>query len=109
MPSRNWALAGFSRCAGASSSGSCGESQGASTAEAAISARQMVAVAMIGVEVRKPSPGRNGVVTGIDGSAGFRWPSDTTPQSPSRIVTGTGAPESPANVTTALPPSGGQG
>ena len=32
------------------------------------SARQMVATAMIGVAVRKPSPGRNGVVIGIDGS-----------------------------------------
>ena len=32
------------------------------------SARQIVAAAMIGVDVRNPSPGRNGVVIGIDGS-----------------------------------------
>ena len=33
-----------------------------------ISARQIVAAAMIGVAVRNPSRGRNGVVIGIDGS-----------------------------------------
>ncbi len=33
-----------------------------------ISARHTVATAMIGVAVRKPSFGLNGVVTGIDGS-----------------------------------------
>ena len=35
---------------------------------AMISNRQIVATAMIGVAVKNPSPGRNGVVIGIDGS-----------------------------------------
>ncbi len=35
---------------------------------AMIRSRQTVAVAMIGVDVRKPSRGRNGVVIGIEGS-----------------------------------------
>ena len=39
--------------------------------EAAItSARQIVATAMIGVAVRNPSPGRNGVVMGIEQGVG---------------------------------------
>jgi len=68
VPSRNWALAGRSRWAGASSRGSCGASHGARIADAITSARQTVAAAMIGVEVRNPRPGRNGVVIGMVGS-----------------------------------------
>jgi hypothetical protein len=68
VPSRYSALDGFSRCAGNSSTGSCGASHGARIAIATISARQTVATAMIGVAVRKPKPVRNGRVIGIDGS-----------------------------------------
>ena len=53
---------------GASNCGSCGVSHGAKMAERTTSVRQTVAAAMIGVAVRNPSPGRNGVVIGIEGS-----------------------------------------
>ncbi len=39
----------------------------------------MVATAMIGVAVRNPSPGRNGVVIGIDGSGRISIAISTVP------------------------------
>jgi hypothetical protein len=44
------------------------------------SARQMVAAAMIGLAVRNPSPGRNGVVIGMDGSGRVSIAISTLPQ-----------------------------
>ncbi len=66
MPSRNCAEAGFSRCEGASWTGSCGAISGARIETSTISASKIVAAAMIGVEVRNPKRGRSGDVIGMD-------------------------------------------